>query len=151
MPHTDRTTVLALALLSIIKANRASIGLEDSDFIAYGDHNNVGTGRAVTVSAGTKRREIAGVSGPGGRALNTMEVVITVYYSVVESEETARLAVDVMAEDLEALLHQDTTVGGTIIHGFVRDWVPGILHRETSMFRVVQLNFVGQTKTNVTM
>jgi len=150
MPHTHKTTIVALAIRDIIKANRAVIGLDDNDFVAYGDHNNFPTGKAVTVTSGTKRRTLAGVTGPGGRTLNNMEVVISIYYSVLENEETARLAVDVMAENVEDLLHEDTTVGGIIIHGFVQEWVPGILYRETSMFRVVQLHFVGQTKTNVT-
>lgn len=150
MAHTDKSTVLAFAIRDKIIANKLSVGLEEGDFVAYGDHNNVPTGRAVTVAAGTKHRELAGVAGPGGRTKNTLEVVVTVYYSVLEAEETARLAVDQIAENVEFLLHTDTTVGGIIIHGFVQDWVPGIIVRETSMFRVVQLHFVGQTKTNVT-
>lgn len=150
MAHTDKSTVLAIALRDKIIANKEALGLATDDFVAYGDHNNIPGGRAITVASGTKTRELAGVAGPGGRTLNTMEVVISVFSMVLEQEQIARLAVDQMAEAVEALLHTDTTVGGIIIHGFVRDWVPGIIYRETSMFRVVQLHFVGQTKTNVT-
>lgn len=151
MAHTDKSTVLALAIRDKIIANKLTLGLDADSFVAYGDHNNVPGGKAVTVSAGTKNRELAGVSGPGGRTLNQLEVVITVYYMKTEAEESARLATDQLGEGIESLLHQDTTMGGIIIHGFVRQWVPGVIIRETSMFRVVQLHFVGQTKTNVTI
>lgn len=151
MAHTDRSTELAIAIRDKIAANRTLLGLDYDSFVAYGDHNNIPGGRAITVASGTKTRELAGVAGPGGRTLNTMEVVISVYFSVVEAEETARLAVDRMAEAVENLLHQDTSMGGLIIHGFVREWTPGVIYRETSMYRVVQLHFVGQTKTNVTI
>lgn len=150
MPHTDKSTVLALAIRDKIIANKVACGLEADGFVAYGDHNNIPGGKAITVASGTKTRELAGVAGPGGRTLNTMEVVISVFYMVVEAEETARLTVDQIAESVETLLHSDTSMGGLIIHGFVREWTPGIIYRETSMFRVVQLHFVGQTKTNVT-
>lgn len=150
MAHTDKSTVLAIAIRDKIIANKYACGLDPSDFVAYGDHNNVPGGKAITVASGTKTRELAGVAGPGGRTLNTMEVVISVFYMVVEAEETARLTVDQMAESVETLLHSDTSMGGLIIHGYVREWTPGIIYRETSMFRVVQLHFVGQTKTNVT-
>lgn len=151
MALTHKSTVLAQALLQTIKDNKVTVGLDADSFVAYGDHNNVPGGKAVTVSAGTKNRELAGVAGPGGRTLNILEVVITVYYMKVEAEETARLTVDQIAENIEDLLHQDTKVGDIIIHGYVRQWVPGVIMRENSMFRVVQLHYVGQTKTNVTL
>lgn len=151
MAHTHKSTVLALAIRDKIIANKLSVGLEEDSFVAYGDHKNIPTGKAVTVASGTKLRELAGVAGPGGRTKNTMEVVASVFYSVLENEETARLACDTLAENIEDLLHTDTTMGGIIIHGFVQEWVPGVIFRETSMFRVVQLHFVGQTKTNVTV
>lgn len=151
MAHTHKSTVLALAIRDKIIANKANLGLDADSFVAYGDHNNVPGGKAVTVSAGTKNRELAGVAGPGGRTLNQMEVVVTVYYMKTEDEASARLTCDQLAENVEELLHQDTTMGGIIIHGFVNQWVPGVIVRETSMFRVVQLHFVGQTKTNVTL
>lgn len=151
MAHTHKATVLAIAIKDKIAANKLAVGLDADSVVLYGDHNNVPGGKAVTISAGTKDRELAGVAGPGGRTLNIMQVMITVYYMKTEAEESARLAVDQLAENVEDLLHEDTTMGGIIIHGYVRQWVPGIIQRETSMFRVVQLHFFGQTKTNVTL
>ena len=149
MAHTDRTTVLALAIKDKIAAAKSSLGLAPETFVAYGDHNNIPGGKAITVTSGTKNRELAGVAGPGGRTLNTMEVVISVFSMVLATEASARLEVDQLSEAVEKLLHSDTTMGGIIIHGYVRDWVPGVVYRETSQFRVVQLHFVGITKTNL--
>jgi hypothetical protein len=55
-----------------------------------------------------------------------------------------------LAEEIVDLLHQDTTMGGIIIHGFVTDWIPGVAFKATSQYRAVQLNFAGITKTNIT-
>lgn len=151
MAHTHKSTVLALAIRDKIRNNKVELGFDDDSFVEYGDHNNVPGGKAATISAGTKNRDLAGVAGPGGRTENIMEVVVTVYYMVVQAEADARLAVDQIAENVEDLLHEDTTMGNIIIHGFVTQWVPAIIMRETSMFRVVQLHFVGRTKTNVTV
>lgn len=149
-PHTDKSTVLALAIRDLIILNKESLGLEDTDFIGYGDHNSVTGAKAVTVMSGTKRRSLAGVAGPGGRSKNELEVIIQIFYAKLENEEAARLAVDQLSEQTESLLHQDTTMGGIIIHGFVQNWIPGVIYRESSMYRVVQLIYVGQTKTNIT-
>lgn len=151
MAHTHKSTVLAQAIVQKIKDNKVAVGLDADSFVEYGDHNNIIGGKAVTVASGTKDRELAGVAGPGGRTDNFMEVVITVYYMKTEAEATARLTCDQIAENVEDLLHEDTTMGGIIIHGFVRQWVPGIITRESSMFRVVQLHYRGRTKTNVTI
>lgn len=151
MTLTHKSTDLALAIRDTIRTNKLTLGFDTNSFIEYGDHNNVPGGKAVTISAGTKTRDLAGVAGPGGRTENHMEVVITVYYMKIEAEVDARLAVDRLAENVEDLLHKDTTMGGLIIHGFVTQWVPGTITRDASMFRVVQLHFVGRTKTNVTL
>lgn len=147
MPHTDKSTVVALAIKDLILSNKETLGL---DYVDYGDHNNIPGGKSVAVRAGTKRRELAGVAGPGGRTLNRIEVLVSVYFSVLDNEANARRNIDELAEKIEDLLHEDTTVGGLIIHGFVNDWIPDTVYRETSMYRLVQLTFVGQTKTNIT-
>lgn len=147
MPHTDQSTVLAEAIVAKIKANQESLGL---DIVLYGEQNNVPGGLAVVVYCGTKRRPIAGVAGPGGRTDNYMEIMIDIHNSVYSSEEDGRLLVDRLAERVETLLHQDTTMGGIIIHGWVQEWRPGITFKENSMYRSVQLFYVGRSKTNIT-
>lgn len=147
MALTSRSTVVAKAIETILNTNKVSLGLDE---VYYGDHNNIPVGKAVSVTAGTKRRELSGVAGPGGRGMNEMDIVLFLYRSVVEDEATARLAVDTLAEDIEDILHADTTLGGIIIHGYVNQWIPGVIHKPTSMFRVVQMNYFARSKTNIT-
>jgi hypothetical protein len=147
-PHTDQSTVLAQALKDKIELNKVALGL---DIVLYGEQNNVPGGKAAVVYCGTKRRPLAGVAGPGGRTDNFMEVIIDVHYSVYNPEEEGRLAADKLAEAVETLLHQDTTVGGIIIHGWVNEWTPGVVFKENSMYRTVRLLYVGRSKTNITV
>lgn len=149
MALTSKSTVVASAIVDLIEE-----AVEDEelaiDEVYYGDHNNIPVGTAVAVTPGTKRRELAGVAGPGGRSMVYMEIVVLIYYSVVTDEATARLHVDQLAESIEDLLHADTTLNGIIIHGFVTEWIPGVIHKPKSMFRVVQLTYTAQTKVNIT-
>lgn len=149
MPHTDKATVLATAIKNLINTNKVVLGVDE---VYYGDHNNIPVGTAVTVTAGATRRELAGVAGPGGRAMNYMNVVILILLSIVQDEATARLRVDQLAENITTLLHADTTVGGILIHGFVEEITPGVIfNKEGSMFRVAQLDYTGKSKTNITV
>lgn len=148
MAHTDKSTVLAQAIKAKIELNKVTLGL---DTVLYGEQSNVPGGKAAVVYCGTKRRPLAGVAGPGGRSDNFMEVIIDVHYSVYNPEEDGRLAADSLAEAVEEVLHQDTTMGGIIIHGWVNEWTPGVVFKENSMYRTVRLLYVGRTKTNITV
>lgn len=155
MTHTDRTTVLALAIKAKIEAVMEDYEI---DQVLYGDQLNIGKATVVVVEPGLKTRELQGVGGQttvdgnrtGGRTLNTMQVLINVYSSKYGSESEQRLRVQQLAERIENMLHQDTSVGGIIIHGFVDSWDPGLVFKTGSMFRSVQMTFTGTTKTMLT-
>lgn len=147
MPHTDKVTVLAQAIMAVLETNKAALGLDD---VLYGDQQNIPKAKTAVVSAGTKNRVLDGVAMPGGMSRNFMKVVITIYNSTVGAEEAQRLVVDQQAEAVEAKLHEDTTVGGIIIHGYVESIEPGVTFRAGSMFKATQLTFIGQTKTRIT-
>lgn len=155
MTHTDRSTVLAKAIKATIEASKDELGI---DSIFYGDQNNLPKATTVTIEPGVKNRDLEGVGGvltsggnrSGGRTLNVMQVLINVYSSQYGSESDQRLRVQELAEEIEHLLHQDTSVGGIIIHGFVETWDPGMVFKAGTMFRAVQMTFTGQTKTMLT-
>lgn len=147
MPLTDRTTVLALHIQSLIEAEKATLGV---DLVLYGEQINIPKAKTVVINSGTKTRQIAGAATPGGMTANRMTVLITVYNSTVGDEATERLAVDELAEDIEALLHLTPTMNNLIVHGFCETIDPGIKFNTGSMFRVTQITFVGQSKTHLT-
>jgi len=147
MPHTQKSTVLATYIQGLVETNKVTL---DVDNVLYGLHENIPGGKTVTVTPATKTRVLDGVAMPGGRTMNEMPILINVYLNIVIDEETGRLIVDQLAESIEDLLHQNTTMGGLIFHGFVTTWEPGIRYRTGSMFRTVQMTFVGRSKTNLT-
>lgn len=147
MSLTDRTTVLATYIQGLINTNKVTLGIDE---VLYGDHENLAKATIAVVNSGSKDRRISGVAMSGGMTTNMMRVLITLYNSKVGPEAVERLRVDDLAEDVEALLHADTTMGGLIIHGFVETMDPGYRFKSGSMFRVTQMIFVGQSKTRLT-
>lgn len=147
MAHTDKSTVLAQYIFSLITTNKTALGL---DSVLYGEHNEIPSGKTVAVTTGRKDRSLARVAYPGAGTQNRMIVLITIYNNTLGDEATKSLETDQLAEAVEHLLHQNTEMGGNIIHGFVESWDPGYKFKTGSMFRATQLIFVGQTKTNLT-
>jgi hypothetical protein len=144
-PHTDLTSVVGQYLFNRLLNNKYDLGLND---VFYGNHNNVPQDAIAVVIPGPKIRTLAGVSAPGGRVQNELNVFIDVMtQKVLIGESAGRLATDQLAETVEHYIHQDTTLGGNIIHGFVNRWDPGQDFILQSEFRVVRMTFTGISKT----
>lgn len=145
MAHTDDDTVIANYIQTVIEANKVALLLDD---VLYGRHNNLPRASAAVIIPGGKRRVLAGVSAPGGRTENSLVVEIGMHWSKVGDEETERKAVDARATAIERKLHEDTTLGGLIIHGYVVSVERGETQMANgSMFRSVQMVYQGTTKT----
>lgn len=145
MAHTALTSVLAEAIFDKINDNKSTLGIRA---VYYGNHNMVPDSPAAVVIPGRKNRSLAGVSAPGGRTMNELNVVVDILtQNVKDGESLARLEIDQLAESVETLLHQDTTMGGIIIHGYVTTWDPGVQFINSSQFRVVRMSYLGITKT----
>jgi len=147
MPHTDRTTVLAQYMLGQINTNKVALGLNQ---VLYGEQNEIPPGISAVVMCGRKDRKLDRVAFPGAGTMNSMVIMITIYNNTIGDEATKSLQTDQIAETVEHFLHQDTTMGGNIFHGFVDSWDPGFRYRSGSMWRATQLTFVGRSKTNLT-
>lgn len=148
MAHTDKCTVLSQYIFNKIDTAKVTLNV---DTVLYGDHEKIPPGIVVVVYCGDKERSLEGVASPGARTMNTMRVMITVYNNKTQDEATGRLEVDQISEDVEEFLHQDTTMGGSIFHGFVARWDPGYRIKSGSLFRAVQMTFVGRSKINLTV
>lgn len=143
--HTNNTSVLASYIKNLLLTNMQLLGLKD---VLYGNQLMLPRSPVAVITPGPKRRELAGVSAPGGRTMNYLTVNIDVYSSKIGNEEDERLALDQLSEQVEFVLHHDVQMGGNIIHGFVTDWTPGETTLQgNSQFRWVRLSFVGLTKT----
>lgn len=143
MAHTDSTSVLAKAIKDKISTVSGSLGIAE---VLYGNHTMVPKSPTVVVMTGTKRRTLAGVSFPGGRTENELSVFIDVHSAAVGDEENERIALEELANNVEAELHKDVTMGGIIIHGFVAEQDHGN-STLSGEFRTVRLTYIGKTRT----
>lgn len=147
MANTDRSTVVSQYIKTLIDTNKAALNVSN---VLYGDHNQIPPGVSVVVNDGVKNRTLQRVAYPGAGTRNKLNILITVYNNKTGDEATERLLVNQVAEDVEHLLHQNTLMGGNVLHGFVETWNPGHTFKIGSMFRSVQMIWVGDTKTNLT-
>lgn len=144
MAHTAYTSVLAKAIFDKLVANKIALGLAD---VFYGDHNDIPRSPTAVVVPGRKIRNLVGVQGPAGRTENELYVYIDIHDSKVSDETTQRLILDRLAETVEVKLHEDTTWGGIIIHGYVTSWDPAVTFFQQGEFRSVRMTFVGRSRT----
>lgn len=145
MAHTDDDTVVAEFIFDLIEDNKVALEI---DTVLYGNHTMLPTAACAVVTAGGKRRQLAGVSAPGGRTENDLIVIIQLHWSKVGDEATERRKCDQLAKGLEEKIHEDTTLGGIIIHGYVTEVDRGDTQiANSSMFRSVIMTFIGKTKT----
>lgn len=138
---------MAQAIFDKIVLNQEDLYIDD---VLWGNQNMVPRKTAVIVMAMGKRRSLAGATGPGGRTLNILMATLEVRRSKVGIEAVERREVDATATAVERLLHQDVTLGGIIIHGFVEEVQRGEIENDSGMFRTVRMLFAGQTKTYLT-
>lgn len=144
-PHTDQDEIVAQFIFDLLETNKADLLLDD---VLWGNHNMIPRASAAVVAPLGHRRVLAGVSAPGGRTMNELLVSVELHWSKVGPEEIERKAVDFRATSVERLVHQDTTLGGIIIHGFFTQVDRGETQFiNNSMFRSVRMAFIGQTKT----
>lgn len=148
MAHTDDDVVVAEFLYNLILTNKVTLSLDE---VYYGNHNMIPVGKAAVITAAGKSRVLSGVGGPRGQFTNTLNVLIAVHLSKVGDEATERRAVDAIATEVEKLVHQDVTLGGIIIHGFIGEVSRGESPMANgSMFRSVLMSYSGTTKLILT-
>src|SRR5258706_7974187 len=121
-PHTDDDVLVAEYLYSLISTSKDDLQLDD---VLYGNHVLIPHASAALITALGKTRQLAGVSAPGGRTENQLNVSIQMVWSKVGDESTERRNADSRALALERKIHTDTTLGGLIIHGFIHDVTRG--------------------------
>ncbi|MET0466942.1 MAG: hypothetical protein ABW007_27525 [Chitinophagaceae bacterium] len=138
---------MAIAIQGLLESRKVELDVDD---VYYGDQNNLPHAWTIVVQASQKNRALAGVAAPGGVTMNEMIVNVYLYCAQTGPEETLRFVVDSKAEQIEEILHEDTTMGGIIIHGFVTDIEHGVVFKPNSQYRAVLLTYRGRTKTYLT-
>jgi hypothetical protein len=86
--------------------------------------------------------------------LNQFEVYVLVYHNKVQDNSTTRKECDMIAYDIEYLLHQDLqltagTVDPYMIHGYVVRSESGWTSKEGTLYRSARLTYQGTNKTSL--
>ena len=143
MVHTDSLVAVVDAQIALLKDNAGLLGLQA---VYYGDQNLINTVPCVTVEGADKSRDLQTTS---ERTRNVLRTLMMVYYSRMQPLEETQRDVEVLAEQVEALLHEDRTLGGLVIHGFVSSIEPGYARRDRVLLRVARIVWQGTTLTRL--
>ena len=145
MPHTDQLVTIVDYVKAKMETNAVALGLVD---VYYGDQNLIPQTPAVAVEGLAKVRNLREGT-TSHRTFNTFRVLLMVYLSRLDNNETTQRDVELKAEAIEALLHDDVTMGGNVIHGFVTDIEPGRAMRSNVLLRAARMVWQGQTLTRL--
>lgn len=145
MPNVDRFTPVVQAVYDLLTNSKVALGLQD---VWYGDQNLIPRYPAVAVEAGPFTRQLAGIGGKG-RTDNQIRVLLLVYSAKIADVQTTRKATDILSETIMDKLHEDITMGNTVIHGFVTAIEPGYATRGGTLMRTTRITWEGFTKTGI--
>jgi len=117
----------------------------------YGDQNTIGRTPSVCIEPDEKQRTLEGAP---NMTVNEFTVFILIYHNKVQDMQITRKECDVLAYEIEKLIHQDLQLlnGGStprLIHGFVRSNESGYVYKGNTLYRVARLTFYGKNKTSL--
>jgi len=141
MAQTDRVSVVCQAIYDLLIANSVALGIED---VWLGDQALLPHTPAACVVPGPLTRELTGMP---NRTDNNMTAYVMIYHSILQNQEVTEMEAIQVSEAVMSLLHQDLSLGGTVIHGYVRTIEPGYSNKARSWYRSSRVTWTGLTKT----
>lgn len=145
MPLVDRFTPVVQKVHDVLTAAKVELGLQD---VWYGDQNLIPRYPAVAVEAGPFDRTLAGIGGKG-RTENRIRVLLLLYLAKIADVQVTKKQTDELAERIMDKLHEDITMGGLVIHGFVTTIEPGYATRGGTLMRTTRVTWEGLSKTGI--
>jgi hypothetical protein len=139
----DRITLVTQAVKDKIIDQIALLDdIQPSD-VYWPDQLKIPRTPAICIDSGDYVREMAGSLGPKGRTENRFVIFLMCYLCKVADVQLTQQSVEDFAEQVMDILHQDVTMGGTVIHGFVTRIEPGYANRNSVMFRTARITWEG--------
>ena len=118
-----------------LKENQVSLGL---GAVYYGDQRRIAQKFTACIEPGEDRAELQGMM---RRVTRTVTVYILLYGVLISAEDASREATDEVAEAIEALLNQDSTLGGLFTHCYVTLVESGYSPKDGSMVSTCRITF----------
>lgn len=134
-PLSDRNDVYCATVTELLVAHRIKLGLTD---VWVGDQERLPRTPCVAVEPGPKTRSLNAVP---RRYEVIFEAYVLVYMErIQDTQKNVRQSLE-LAEAIEAVLHEDETLGGLVITSYVSDSTPGYVIRGGTLLSVVRLTF----------
>lgn len=147
MTTTSATSTITQALVDLMVTNKTTLGLKD---IFYGDQNLIPRTPSLSVDPGPRLRDYTQT---GLQTTVELTEFIMIYHSQYKDLQTVKKATDVLAEDVEAVLHLNRTEIGTgsqlVVHSLVTSVEPGFAERGKQIFVVHRLTWEALVKERI--
>jgi hypothetical protein len=144
MPLTDSLATVTRYLFDKFDSLQDALGLQD---VFYGDQDSIPRSPCLCVEPGPKNRVIGGVN---RRSDNTFYIYLILYHSEVRSSQANMEEVTLLAEQIEAVVHQDPRLGGLVTHCFCSEVAPGYARKATGgPMRAARITVEAMDKTNI--
>jgi hypothetical protein len=142
---SDRLDVIADAVYQLVLARKADIGALD---VWFGEHDKLPRLPAVCVAGDTKQRENYGAP---RRVTNTFTVRLDLYIAKVAPQADIDRDSLTVAEQLEAVLHEDLTFGGLVVGSLVTSSEQGVVDKSGTRYRTARLTLELMNRTTLPM
>lgn len=119
MPYTKSIPEMVTKVIDVLEAQKVSLGVED---IYYGTQDLKPRYPCISVEGGTKRRGVATTRQFEIR----LGVTIVIYFGKVQSTQLTTKQTEELAEAIENILHDNKTMDGMVVFGYVTRTDPGV-------------------------
>lgn len=145
MSLTDKISLVNQAHFDLLDSRKIALGLAD---VFYGDQALIPRTPTVCVDAGSMDRDLNGVSAKGTTE-NTFRIYHLIYVGKVQDAQLNLKQSQQLAEAIMDVLHEDITMGGLVLHGYVRTIEPGYVRKRDGILKVERLSWQGMNKTRI--
>ena len=143
MAITDSLYTFSNYVYDQLVAAKDDLGLVD---VYYGDQDRLPRTPSVCVDPGQKTSTLS-----EAQRTTSIEFIVYVYIyaNAVDSVQENKRTADKLGEDVERLLNQDPTCGGTVIHGYSQMIESGYVEKSGGILRSSRITFSGQSKSRL--
>jgi hypothetical protein len=134
-----RAPVITQRIVDILTESADELAIKG---VFYGYQQLIPEFPAISVESGRKAR--------GGNSTHRFEITFSVLmmleHGKIQSTEINKKESEELSELVEAKLHEDLTLGGLVIFGYVASIDPGVRFRESEMIRATRLTWNGLSR-----
>lgn len=130
-------------ILEIIRANQESLSIHS---IFLGDQEKLPGTPVVCVEPDTKANILKNAT----RGIEIqLRAQIIVYTAMLASPEQNRRDADVLAEDIETILHANPTLDGLVIHSLADEVASGYASKAGTLVRANKIQFTARSQSRL--